>query len=354
MARMLAVRPGLDEVEPYVSPQLPARYRMNTNECPYPPPPAVVEEVVAALRATGLNRYPDRDAGELMDALADHVGTRRDRLAVANGSNEILLQLFQTYGGPQRKVLVFEPTYSLHTLIPRITGTPVVHEMRGAGYRIDPVSAARAIAGERPDLILACSPNNPTGSTEGGDVLRALAEAAPGLVIVDEAYIEFAGEGASVLPLLDEYPNLVAVRTFSKAWRLAGARIGYLLASPDVVADLARVRLPYHLGALTQAVGVAALRYASETSEVVERVVAERCRIERGLRAAGIEPLPSSANFVLFPVSDAGAVWRALLEQGVLVRNYPGSSELSGHLRVTAGLPEETDAFLSALARALA
>ena len=347
------MRPDLVSVAPYVSPQRPAKYRMNTNETPYAPPVALVEEVADELKRATLNRYPDRDATSLYDAISEHVGWPRDGLWVANGSNEVFMHLFLGFGGPARSTVVFEPTYSLHTLIPKIAATEVVTLRRGPDLAIDLDGALETMAEKRPEIVIACSPNNPSGMCEPIATTEALLAAAPGLVVVDEAYIEFTDPAKSVVPLLADHPNLIVVKTFSKAWRLAGVRIGYMLATPEIVADLARVRLPYHLSALTQIVGVAAVRHARETLELVKAIAGERGRISEGLAKLGLTHYPSDANFVLFEVDDPGTVWQGLLDREVLVRRYERQLGLEHALRVTAGLPEETDAFLVALEEVL-
>ena len=345
----LGVRPDLESLSPYVSPQMPARYRMNTNETPYAPPVALVEEVAEQLKTVALNRYPDRDAVDLFDALSTHLGWPREGLWVANGSNEVFMHLFLGFGGPSRSALLFEPTYAVHSLIPRIAQTRLTQQDRAPDFTIDVDAALDAIDKEQPEIVIVCSPNNPTGMCEPLEATRALLERAPGIVVVDEAYMEFSDPAKSVRPLLDEYENLVLVKTFSKAWRLAGVRIGYMLAAPGLIDALARVRLPYHLSAITQLVGVAAIRHSTETLELVDAIARERDRITKGLADAGIVHYPSDANFVLFAVKDAEDVWKQLLERGVLVRRYAGDPRLDNCLRVTAGLPEETDAFLDAL-----
>ena len=345
----LSVRSDLAGVDPYVSPQQPARYHMNRNEAPYAPPEALVKEVAAELEAITLNRYPDRDATRLFEAISGHVGWPKEGLYIANGSNEVFMHLFLAFGGPQRTSLTFEPTYSLHTLIPRIAGTTTLQAQRGDGFAIDVASAMAGIERDAPDIIIVCSPNNPTGNHEPRATVEALLGAAPGLVVVDEAYGEFDSPDHSCIPLLKAHPNLVVTKTFSKAWRLAGVRIGYMLADPALVAELARVRLPYHLSAITQLVGEAAIRHVGETLDMVRAICMERDRIVAALTARGIGSVPSSANFVLFEISDPAAVWQGLLDRGVLVRSYPGVAGLERYLRVTAGLPEETDAFVAAL-----
>ncbi|HZK52263.1 MAG TPA: histidinol-phosphate transaminase [Actinomycetota bacterium] len=345
----LSPRPDLADLEPYISPQRPARWRMNTNESPYPPPPGLVDELSERMVALALNRYPDKDAQGLYQALAEYADWSVDGLWAANGSNEVLMHLFLAYGGPTRTVLTFEPTYSLHSLIPRVAGTRIRNLWRDEDYAIDLEAALEEIDRIAPDIVVVCSPNNPTGNCEALSTVRALLEAAPGIVVVDEAYGEFADPDESVRPLLDEHRNLVLVKTFSKAWRLAGVRLGYMLADPAMMDGIARVRLPYHLSTLTQAVGELALRYSDETLGMVESIIEQRDRLSVELQAMGIKTFPSRANFVLFQADDADAVFNRLLERDVLVRNYSSNPALRGRLRVTAGLREETDAFLEAM-----
>jgi histidinol-phosphate aminotransferase len=349
MSSPISVRSDLEGIAPYVSPQLPARWRMNTNESPYPPPPALVDEVADEIKEVALNRYPNRDATDLFDAIAARTGWPRDGLWVANGSNEVFMHMFLAFGGPGRSALIFEPTYSLHALIPRIAGTDVTALARDEDFLIDIDAAVAAIEREQPSIVIVCSPNNPTGGCEPVATVKTLLRHAPGVVVVDEAYGEFADPSRSVIPLLEEEPRLVVTKTFSKAWRLAGVRIGYMMASPALVAEMARVRLPYHLSAITQIVGRAALRHSEETLDLVSAIVRERDRIALELDAMGIVAWPSDANFVLFRVDDPERVWQGLLDREVLIRRYDGAARLDGCLRVTAGLAEETDAFLAAM-----
>ena len=349
----IEVRPDLRGIAPYVSPQQPARYRMNTNEAPYPPPVGLVEDVTKGVAQIALNRYPDRDATGLADAIARHAEWPVEGLWIANGSNEVFMHLFLAFGGPGRTSLTFEPTYSLHTLIPRIAGTRTLQVARDDEYHVDLDEALRVITGEKPDIVIVCSPNNPTGGCESLGVIAAIVDAAPGLVVVDEAYGEFDQHEHSAKSLLEEHPNLVITKTFSKAWRLAGVRIGYMLADPALVRDLATVRLPYHLSTITQLVGIAAIAHADETLDLVRAIARERDRISAELTRLGVKTYPSSANFVLFEVDDPNAVWRGLLDRDVLVRNYSGVEGLERCLRVTAGLPEETDAFIAAMSEVI-
>ena len=342
----LGVRPDLESLAPYVSPQMPARYRMNTNETPYAPPVALVDEVSEQIKTIALNRYPDRDAVDLFEAVSKHVAWPREGLWIANGSNEVFMHLFLGFGGPSRSTLLFEPTYSVHSLIPRIAQTRVIQQDRASDFTIDVDAALAALDRERPEIVIVCSPNNPTGMCEPLEATRAILERAPGLVVVDEAYIEFTDGSKSVRPLLDEYENLVVVKTFSKAWRLAGVRIGYMLAAPALIEALARVRLPYHLSAITQAVASAAIAHADELLAQVDTLRAERDATVGWLREQGFAVADSDANFVLFGrFGDRHAVWQQLLERGVLIRE----TGPEGWLRVSIGTAEEMAAFRNAL-----
>lgn len=353
------LRDDLREVDPYSSPQRPARVRMNTNESPYPPPEAVTEAVRTALDGDGLNRYPDHGAERLREALAGHLGRDAQGLWIANGSNEVFLHLFLAYGGPGRKALTFEPTYSMHSKIARIAGTGVVHEVRGSDWGIGMEILDRALEENSPDICVFCSPNNPTGNLEDRRVIERALETVP-LVIVDEAYIEFSGTDGH-RSLLAGHENLLIVRTFSKAWRLAGGRLGYALGSAAVLDEMQRVSLPYGLATLSQAIGVAVIETAESALSHVDSLRTERDRLTAGMQDLSLDPWPSEANFVLIPFGDrsqpdpalSSRVWQGLLEVGVLVRDYRSDPLLAGHLRVTAGLASETDAFLAALREVL-
>ncbi|MFC4497446.1 histidinol-phosphate transaminase [Streptomyces ovatisporus] len=353
----LPIRDELRGKSPYGAPQLDVPVRLNTNENPYPLPEELVqrigERVTEAART--LNRYPDRDAVELRSALAGYLSRAtgfdvgREQIWAANGSNEIIQQLLQTFGGPGRTAIGFEPSYSMHGLIARGTGTGWLSGPRRADFTIDTPAAVRAIGERRPDVVFVCSPNNPTGTAVDRETVLALYEAAqaakPSMVIVDEAYGEFSHR-PSLLPLLEGRPNLVVTRTMSKAFGAAGLRLGYLAADPGVVDAVQLVRLPYHLSAVTQATALAALEHTGTLLGYVNRLKDERDRLVRELRATGCEVTESDANFVQFGrFDDAHATWQALLEHGVLVRD----NGVPGRLRVTAGTPEENDAFLDAV-----
>ncbi|MGE5227004.1 MAG: histidinol-phosphate transaminase [Planctomycetaceae bacterium] len=345
-------RPGLRDVAPYVSPQLDVAARLNTNECPHRLPEDFFAELAQAVRDLPLHRYPDGQMTRLREQLAALHGHDLEGTWAANGSNEVLTQLLQAYGGPGRRALTFEPTYLLHTRLAWLTQTDPVRLTLPPDFRLTQAEVAQAVAAA-PDVVFVCSPNNPTGNVQPVEAVRALAEALPSaLVIVDEAYGEFA-PSATALPLVAEHPNVAVVRTFSKAFAMAGARIGYVLTSPPVVEDLQRVRLPYHLSSLSQAAGIAALRHRAEALAILDAVRAQRDRIAGALDAMpGVSVHPSDANFVLFvPPVDAGLVWQGLLDQGVLVRDL--RDVVPNALRVTAGAEHEVDLFLKALEEVL-
>lgn len=360
----LPIRDELRGKSPYGAPQLDVPVRLNTNENPYPLPEPLVERIAERVReaARELNRYPDRDAVELRTELARYL-TRTagyevalDNVWAANGSNEVIQQLLQTFAGPGRTAIGFEPSYSMHGLISRGTGTGWISGPRGEDFTIDVAAAEAAIAEHRPDVVFITSPNNPTGTAVEADTVLALYEAAQSaragtagaIVVVDEAYVEFSHR-PSLLPLIEGRPNLVVSRTMSKAFGAAGLRLGYLAAHPAVVDAVQLVRLPYHLSAVTQATALAALEHTDTLLGYVEQLKTERDRLVGELRAIGYEVTESDANFVQFGRFDgegaAHEVWQQILDRGVLVRD----NGVPGWLRVTAGTPAENDAFLEAV-----
>jgi histidinol-phosphate aminotransferase len=355
----LPLREDLRGQVPYGAPQVDAPVRLNTNENCYQVPERVALDVVRALagEVPRLNRYPDREFTGLREELAGYLahGVEADQVWAANGSNEVLLHLLQAFGGPGRTALGFTPGYAMHPIISRTTGTGWVDGRRGASaedFALDATTVVEQIARYHPDLVFLCSPNNPTGTALGPGVVEAACSASgKAVVVVDEAYAEFARAGTvSALSLLPGRPRLVVTRTMSKAFALAGARLGYLAADPAVCAALRLVGLPYHLSSLTQAAATAALQHREQLLDTVGALRRQRDRIVGLLPGMGLLPAPSDANFVLFGgLADERVVWRALLDQGVLVRDVG----IPNHLRVTAGTPAETDAFLSALGRVL-
>ncbi|WP_329789725.1 histidinol-phosphate transaminase [Lentzea sp. DG1S-22] len=349
----LPLREDLRGRTPYGAPQLDVPYRLNTNENPYAPTDALAADVVAAVAeiAGELHRYPDRDAVALREDLAAYlteatsVTLTSENVWAANGSNEILQQVLQAFGGPGRVALGFEPSYSMHPIIAAGTRTEWSPTPRRPDFSLDVEKAAAIIAETRPDVVFVTSPNNPTGQSIPLADLRLLIASSTGMIVVDEAYAEFSPQ-ESAIKLLDEFGSrLIVSRTMSKAFAFAGGRLGYLAAAPAVVDALQLVRLPYHLSQLTQAAARASLRHASETLGSVALLAAERDRVVAELGAMGFQVVPSDANFVLFGwFENAREVWKSYLDHGVLIRDVG----IAGHLRVTIGTPEENDAFLAA------
>jgi len=356
----LPLRPGLVGVEPYGAPQLDVPVQLNVNENPYPPGPEVVADVARAVAAAaaGLNRYPDREAWALRSALTDYLGhgLRPEQVWAANGSNEVMLQVLQAFGGPGRTAVSFAPTYSMYPEYARDSHTEWVAGRRRDDFDIDVDSAVTLIHERRPSVLLLASPNNPTGTALALDTVRALlratGEAGGGVVVVDEAYAEFRRAGTpSALELLATEPRLLVTRTMSKAFAAAGVRLGYVAAGKGVVDALRVVRLPYHLSAVTQAAAVALLRHAGTLLARVDDLRTERDGLVAWLRGRGLPVADSDANFCLFGgLVDRHAVWQGLLDHGVLVREVGPP----GWLRVSVGTPDEMAAFRAALAAVLA
>lgn len=350
----LPLRDELRGEEAYGAPQLDVDVRLNTNENPYPPSDDLIADLVAQVEkvASDLNRYPDRDAVALRSALADYV-TRQtgvditvDQVWAANGSNEILQQLLQAFGGPGRSAMGFVPSYSMHPILSSGTQTEFIGIDRDPEtFDIDMDSALAAIAEHRPDVIFITTPNNPTGNLTTLADLRRIIEAAPGIVIVDEAYAEFTEE-PSATTLLAEFPSkLVVSRTMSKAFDFAGGRLGYFVANPAFIDAVMLVRLPYHLSTLTQAAATVALRHSDATLSTVAKLADERDRVVAALNSYGYDVIDSYSNFVFFGrFADASTAWQSFLAEGVLIRDVG----VPGRLRATIGLPSENDALLAA------
>lgn len=349
----LPLRDELCGDKAYGAPQLHVDVRLNTNENPYPPSDALVEDFIARVRsvASDLNRYPERDAVELRTELARYISRATgvdvtvDNVWAANGSNEVLHQLLQAFGGPGRRALGFTPSYSMHPLLSKGTHTEFVSCPRGEDMRIDMDGALQAIADSHPDVVFVTTPNNPTGDVTSLEDIERIVQASPGIVIVDEAYAEFS-DGPSAVTLIERYPaKLVVSRTMSKAFDFAGGRLGYFVASPAFVEAVLLVRLPYHLSSLSQLAAIVALRHSEDTLATVAVLAKERDRVSEALTAMGYSLVPSASNFVFFGLfDDAASAWQQFLDRGVLIRDVG----VEGYLRATIGLPEENDAFLRA------
>jgi len=351
MSALLPLRPELRGAEPYGAPQVDAPVRLNVNENPYGPSPQLVAQIAAAVTevAGELNRYPDREATALRGALANYLGfgLSADRVWAANGSNEVMLQLLQAFAGPGRTALSFAPTYSMYPEYARDTHTRWVTGQREDDFTVDAGRAAALIDDEQPDVVLLASPNNPTGTALPLDTVNTVLDVAPGVVVVDEAYAEFRRtDTPTALGLLDDHPRLLVSRTMSKAFALAGGRLGYLAADAAIIDALRIVRLPYHLSAVSQATALAALRHSDELLARVDELRSARDDLAARLRARGHEVAESDANFVLFGrFADRHAVWQGLVDRGVLIRE----TGPEGWLRVSVGTPSDMALFHRAL-----
>jgi histidinol-phosphate aminotransferase len=347
----LPLRDDLRGKSPYGAPQLAVPVRLNTNENPHPPTQALVDDVVRSVQeeAANLHRYPDRDAAALRRDLASYLTAQTgaqlglENLWAANGSNEILQQLLQAFGGPGRSAIGFVPSYSMHPIISDGTHTEWLEAVRADDFSLDVDAAVAAITDRRPDVVFIASPNNPSGQSVSLPDLRRLLDVVPGILIVDEAYGEFSSQPSAVA-LVEEYPaRLVVTRTMSKAFAFAGGRLGYLIATPAVIEAMLLVRLPYHLSSVTQAAARAALRHADDTLGSVATLIAERERVTTALTDMGFRVIPSDANFVLFgKFANAPATWQRYLDAGILIRDVG----IPGYLRATTGLADENDTFL--------
>ncbi|MGI8953566.1 MAG: histidinol-phosphate transaminase [Nocardioidaceae bacterium] len=355
IAGWVPIRDDLRAFEPYGAPQLDVPVRLNVNENPYPPSAELIADLGAAVAgALGrLNRYPDREAWTLRAALARYLrhGLEAAEVWAANGSNEVMQQILQAFGGPGRTAVSFAPTYSMYPEYARNTHTRWVTGQRAADFSIDAADAVALIAAEQPDVVLLTSPNNPTGTALPLETVRAVCAAAPGVVVVDEAYIEFRRDGTpTALELLPECPTLLVSRTLSKAFAFAGGRLGYVAAAAEIIDALRVVRLPYHPSAVTQAVATTALGHGEEMLSRVEELRAARDEAATWLRGRGLEVAESDANFVLFGrFEDRHAIWQGLLDRGVLIREVGPA----GRLRVSIGAPSEMDTFYQAMQEVL-
>ncbi|GGD43707.1 histidinol-phosphate aminotransferase [Microbacterium faecale] len=348
----LPIRDDLRGQRPYGAPQAPLPIALNVNENTHVISEDVADDIAGSIAKTisELNRYPDREFTDLREAFASYLGhgLTPEQIWAGNGSNEVLQQVLQAFAGPGRRVFGFSPTYSMYPLLTRGVGAEWVAGSRGPRYEITPEDAAEQVRAADADVVILCAPNNPTGTPLPIEVVESVYEAARGIVVVDEAYFEFApSEAPSALTLLPGRERLIVSRTMSKAFAFAGARVGYLAADAAVTDALRLVRLPYHLSALTQAAAVAALRHSDEMLRTVDDIVVQRDRISATLEALGYDPYPSWSNFVMFGgVEDPQETWRRLYDRGVLIRDVG----VAGHLRVSAGTESETTAFLDALA----
>jgi histidinol-phosphate aminotransferase len=350
---VIPVRDDLRALEGYHSPQVDVRVRLNTNESPAPPPAAWRDAFAAELAQVEWHRYPDRAAKALRAAIAEVHGVDSSQVFAANGSNEVLQTLLLTYAGPGRTVATFEPTYQLHGHIARLTGARVAEGERASDFTLDLAEVRRVVNDAQPTVTFLCSPNNPTGLEEPEANVRAVLDMVPGLLVVDEAYGQFASWSA--LDMIDEATPLVVTRTFSKTWSMAGSRLGYLVGPSWLVAELDKVVLPYHLDVAKQIAGRLALRFVDDMEARINLIVAERERLIQQLSELPLHVYPSGANFVLFRPNPAACalsgreIWQRLVERSILIRDCSSWPRLEHCLRITIGTPEENDALITGL-----
>jgi len=350
------VREDLQMLTGYHSPQVDVAVRLNTNESPAAPPDGFREAVGEVVANVAWHRYPDRGATALRSAIAGLHQVSVENIFAANGSNEVLQTLMLAYGGPARKVATFEPTYALHRHVANIVGTPVVSGERDSAFQLDLAHARDVVLQEEPTITFLCSPNNPTGIVESRELVSGVLDAVVdvgGMLVVDEAYAEFSPWSA--LDMFGEDVPLVVTRTFSKTWAMAAARLGYLIGPAEIVDKLHAVVLPYHLDAVKQAAGTAALEFQDAMHERVQMIVSQRETLTSEMERLGVEVWASGSNFILFRPSplDGNDVWQELLDRGILVRNCASWERLDGTLRITVGTAEENAAFIAALSEIL-
>lgn len=338
----------------YHSPQVDVEVRLNTNESPLPPSPELISDLQAAMMDMALNRYPDRTATRLRASLANLHQVDPDEIFIANGSNEVISTILLAYGGPGRKAMTFEPTYAMYAQVAKVTSTELVEVERNSDFGLEMGKVLEANSRFRPDVIFFCSPNNPTGLDEDPEIISALAEDPNPLIIIDEAYGQFAS--FSALDLAGKHPNIVVSKTFSKVWSLAGLRLGYLIGPKEIISNLWATCLPYHIDSIKQAAGELALNRLDAMQNTLDLILVGRHQIESGFDDLEVYYWKSSSNFILFraPRGKGYELWKALVDRSVLVRNCSGWPRLTDCLRVTVGTREENGRFLKALSQALA
>jgi histidinol-phosphate aminotransferase len=338
-----------DKLKGYFSPQIDAAVKLNSNESPVAPPKAFYERLAAFIESLELNRYPDRNQSALRNKLAQYHGVEYDNIWCANGSNEIILMILMSFAGAGTNSLVFEPTYRLHSHISNLTKTTVLTLERTKALEIDVDKACYFIKDKSPEIVFLCSPNNPTGRIEKPETVRAIVEASKGIVVIDEAYVQFAPN--SFLEFVDRYENVIVTRTFSKTWSAAGLRVGYAISNQGIIDSLKAVTLPYNLNAISQVAATIALDFEKQMYQNIEMIISEREMLFDAMSELNLTVYRSDANFLLFSPSDISSklVWEALLEASVLVRDCSDWPGLKNCLRVTVGTPEENFRFIEAL-----
>lgn len=343
------VRRDIEDLKPYVVPLNRYEVELDSNESPLNLPDDILRGIGEAVSSIDFNRYPDAGANQLKEEIAETIQVLPENILVGNGSNEVILNILLAFGGAGRRAMLFEPTYSMHDVLAKIAATGIISVPLDKEFDIDLRLVSEAVSVENPDIIFITSPNNPTGNVTPIDVIEQICRMGEFLVVVDEAYGEFSGE--SCLPLIKEYKNLVVVKTFSKAFRMAAARIGFVIADQAIIDGMNKVKLPYNLNALSQTAAVLVWRNRDVVLNAVTEIVLERERMfAEMMKIDGVRPFRSSANFLLFRTDkDAASVFSGLLSRNVQIRDFSSKKGLANCLRVTVGTAAENDAFLAAL-----
>lgn len=348
MNKVRASAPQLEGLVPYDPKYLPAEAYLSANENPRDVDAEVRAAISRRIAEVPLNRYPDPLANRLRDMIAEANGLDRESVLLGNGGDELLFDLALAWGGPGRAFLNLPPTFSVYAANARLTNTRCVDVPRRPDFSIDEEAVLARVAQGDIDFIIVTSPNNPTGLRAPVAFIEELLAATDALVLVDEAYFEFSRE--TVRPLLEANENLAILRTFSKAFSLAGVRLGYILANPAVIEEFLKVRQPYSVDALSQAVGEVVFEMRARFEPGIREIIEERGRVSETLRTLpGLTVYPSDSNWVLFAMEGAGEAWQYLYDHGVLVRDFSRAPRLEGCLRATIGTPEQNDAFLRTL-----
>jgi histidinol-phosphate aminotransferase len=344
------IKPAVRALRAYTLSPHRASVKINQNENPWDAPAEIKDEVLRRFAARKWSRYPDFVPVSLNERLAEFAGWTADGVIAGNGSNELIQALLMVSTGPGKRVLISEPTFKLYRQVATVLGGEVESVLLTPALTYDVAALLRTIEERQPDVTIICSPNNPTGCLIETADLRLLLRASRGLVVIDEAYHEFARQ--SVVPLLSEYENLIVLRTFSKAMAFAALRVGYLLASPALVTEIRKAVLPYNLNAFSQiAAEVALEKYSALLGPTVEAILNERERVYGAVsEIRGLHPVKSRANFMVVKADrDVRQIFDELLKRDILVRDVSGYPMLNEYFRFNVGTPEENDRLLRAL-----
>jgi histidinol-phosphate aminotransferase len=345
----LKIKPAVRAISAYTLPPYRAGVKINQNENPWDMPVSIKQEVQRRLADREWSRYPDFVPASLLERLAIHAGWRPEGTLAGNGSNELIQATLMVSVGPGTRVVIPEPTFTLYRQIVTVLGGEAVRVPLTAKFQFDIDAIRETIEARRADIVILCSPNNPTGCRIEDEDLLELARSFEGLVIVDEAYHEFANR--TVVPLLDQLPNLIVLRTFSKAMAMAGLRVGYLLSSHDLVREVHKATLPYNLNFISATAAEVACEKYELLKPHIGKIIAERDRLLSAMKGIpGFEPVPSAANFMLAKTPIAPrALFEEMLARDILIRDVSKYPMLSEYFRVSVGLPEENDQLIGAL-----